>query len=55
MADHSLELDQDDGGWDTGTCTCGEWECPPVPGADIVADAYAEHRIAAANAEADRG
>lgn len=50
MTDHSLELHEDDDGWDYGVCTCG-WATPPVPGADIVADAYAEHRLAEANAK----
>lgn len=43
--EHSLSLDKDEGGWDYGTCECG-WSTPPVPGADIVADAYAEHVLA---------
>lgn len=49
---HSLTLDQDEGGWDMGECACGRWSCPPVPGADIVADVYAEH-VVAANAQAE--
>jgi hypothetical protein len=40
---HSLTLDHDDGGWDTGTCSCGEWRCEPVPGADIVGEMFADH------------
>lgn len=46
-AEHSLTLYQDDGGWDYGVCEC-EWRTPPVPGADIVADAYADHVAAEA-------
>jgi hypothetical protein len=47
VTDHSLDLYQDDGGWNYGVCECG-WRTPPVPGADIVAESYAEHRLAAA-------
>ncbi|NIR37013.1 MAG: hypothetical protein GWN73_14440 [Actinobacteria bacterium] len=44
-----MELLQDDDGWDYGVCLCG-WRTPPCPGADIVADAYGDHRAEAAGA-----
>lgn len=41
---HGLELDQDDEGWDVAFCMCG-WTSPPVPGKEIAAECWADHRL----------
>lgn len=42
-ADHGLTLTHDDDGWDIAECACG-WASPPVPGTDIAAEVWADHR-----------
>ena len=43
MTAHILDIHKDEDGWDYGVCSCG-WSTPPVPGVDIVTDAYGDHR-----------
>lgn len=43
MADHSLDLDKDEDGWDYAACSCG-WISPPCPDVETAADFYGEHR-----------
>lgn len=45
---HYLNLSEDSEGWSTGTCDCGEWECPPCPGPEEVANAWGDHLVPSA-------
>lgn len=48
LTSHTLTLDQDEGGWDVPTCSCG-WVGPPCPDTEIAAEFYTDHRMAVAN------
>ena len=45
MSSHDLMFDQDDDGWDIGSCSCG-YDTPPVPYKEIAAEIWCEHVLA---------
>lgn len=50
MSSHDLTFDQDDDGWDIGSCSCG-YDTSPVPGVETAAEIWCGHVIATVTTE----